>query len=68
MSIIHMKFMARRYPCLKEKIISVLEGEQEIELIFGNLAKIRVDMSPDGFRGPEAMELLMPGFPLVIWD
>ncbi|NAT16580.1 hypothetical protein [Pseudomonas syringae] len=54
---------------LKEKkLISVLEGEQEIELIFENLAKIRVDMSPDGFHGPEAMELLRPGFPLVIWD
>ncbi|AKT27969.1 hypothetical protein RYA05_19640 [Pseudomonas syringae pv. actinidiae] len=51
-----------------KELISVLEGEQEIELIFENLAKIRVDMSPDGFHGPEAMELLRPGFPLVIWD
>lgn len=50
------------------ELISVLEGEQEIEFIFGNLAKIRVDMSPNGFHGPEAMELLRPGFPLVIWD
>ncbi|SDX52801.1 hypothetical protein SAMN05444064_1248 [Pseudomonas syringae] len=51
-----------------KKLINVSEGEQEIELVFEGLAKIRVDMSPDGFHGPEAMELLRPGFPLVIWD
>ncbi|RMO90728.1 hypothetical protein ALQ33_100877 [Pseudomonas syringae pv. philadelphi] len=51
-----------------QKLISVLEGEREIEFIFGNLAKIRVDMSLDGFNGPEAMELSRPGFPRVIWN
>ncbi|MEX5569441.1 hypothetical protein Q1J55_16655 [Pseudomonas syringae] len=51
-----------------KKLIDFSESEQEIELVFEGSAKIRVDMSPNGFHGPEAMELLRPGFPLVIWD
>ena len=51
-----------------KKLISVLESEQEIERVFEGLAKISIDMTPDGFQGPEAMQLLRPGFPLVIWN
>ncbi|WP_024695465.1 hypothetical protein [Pseudomonas syringae] len=51
-----------------KKLINVSESEQEIELVFEGLAKIRIDMTPDGFQGPEAMQLLRPGLPLVIWN
>ncbi|WP_080268948.1 hypothetical protein [Pseudomonas avellanae] len=51
-----------------KKLVTILESEQEVELVFEGLTKIRVDMSPNGFQGPEAMQLLRPGFPLVIWN
>ncbi|WP_346396270.1 hypothetical protein [Pseudomonas syringae] len=51
-----------------KKLLSVSESELEIELVFEGLAKVRIDMSPDGFNGPEAMQLSKPGFPRVIWN
>ncbi|WP_236423135.1 hypothetical protein, partial [Pseudomonas syringae] len=51
-----------------KKLVNVSEDEQEVELVFEGLTRIRVDMSPDGFQGPEAMQLLRPGFPMVIWN
>lgn len=51
-----------------KKLVNVSEDEQEVELVFEGLTRIRVDISPDGFQGPEAMQLLRPGFPMVIWN
>lgn len=51
-----------------EKLISFLDGEQKIELVFLSMKKIKIGMSPDVFHGPEAMVLSMPGCPLVIWN
>lgn len=51
-----------------KELVSVSESEQEIDFVFEGLAKVRIDMSPDGFNGPEAMQLSRPGFPRVIWN
>lgn len=51
-----------------KKLRSVTEDLEVIELKFDNLAVITIDMKPEAFNGPEAMQLLRDGEITVIWS
>jgi|SRR5215213_5429212 len=36
-------------------------------LTFSNGSKLTIDMSEDGYSGPEALQLIRPGLPLIVW-
>lgn len=38
-----------------------------LRLTFSNAVKLTIDMSEDGYSGPEALQLIRPGLPLVVW-
>jgi hypothetical protein len=48
-------------------LAAVVETDQEIVLRFFPGTDLRVDLSNDARRGPEALELIVPGEPIVIW-
>ncbi|WP_024619651.1 hypothetical protein [Pseudomonas kilonensis] len=50
------------------KLRSVTEDSEVIELKFDDLAALTIDMKPEAFNGPEAMQLLRNGEATVIWS
>lgn len=56
-----------------QRLIGVLvthidESADTITISFGNSWGLRVDMRDDAYTGPEAMQLCVPGEPIVIWN
>ncbi|WP_460318502.1 hypothetical protein [Pseudomonas ogarae] len=51
-----------------KKLRSVTEDSEVIELKFDDLAVLTIDMKPEAFDGPEAMQLLRDGEATVIWS
>jgi len=49
-------------------VASVLERENAIEIEFIGGTQIAIDLRPEAYRGPEALELYRQGHPLVIWN
>lgn len=49
-------------------VINVDENEEFILIKFEDNLAICVDMRNDAYNGPEAMQLRMPGEPIVIWN
>lgn len=49
-------------------VTSVDESEHVITINFENSMAIRVDMRDEAYIGPEAIQLRVPGEPIVIWN
>ena len=49
------------------KLVAVDEQPKKITFNFSTRQKIEVDLSDDGFTGPEAMMLVIPNQPIVVW-
>lgn len=49
-------------------VIDVKESESSIEIVFEGDLSITVDMKDEAFTGPEAIQLLVPGESIVIWN
>jgi hypothetical protein len=43
------------------------ENKIVIRFVFSNGLELSVDMTCDGYLGPEAMQLTRPGLPTVVW-
>jgi hypothetical protein len=52
---------------LSKTVESVEESVNSIDMNFIDGTKLTIDMRPQAYRGPEAMELNRVGFPTVIW-
>lgn len=48
-------------------LAGVQERENLLILRFDNGAELKVSMRDDAYRGPEAMQLITPGKPTVVW-
>jgi hypothetical protein len=46
----------------------VVEDREKAVLTFGTGAQISIDLRDAAYRGPEAMELIVPGEPTVVWN
>ena len=53
---------------LEKRVLSVDESKTVVAIIFEGALSLDVDMSDSGYRGPEAMQLTVPGMPIVIWS
>lgn len=49
-------------------ILSVQETATSAEITAINEARVIVDLSDEAYSGPEAMQLCVPGKPIVIWN
>lgn len=49
-------------------VSSIIEGKNGIEIKFIDDTCLIIDMRPDAYRGPEALELHRYGQPLVVWN
>lgn len=50
-------------------IVSQIDDERDtVTIKFDNNLGIRIDMSDEAYTGPEAMQLRVPGKPIVIWN
>jgi len=62
-------FIADNVQDLIGKVVSQVEDQMEIATIkFENDWAILVDMRDEAYMGPEAMQLRVPGEPIVIWN
>ncbi len=50
------------------KAISVEEVETFIKIIFENEMILKIDMTDEGFNGPEAIQLRSPSGGIVVWN
>ncbi|MGH7034690.1 MAG: hypothetical protein ACREFL_13240 [Stellaceae bacterium] len=48
-------------------VVAVSENSDSIEIRFLNATKLIIDLRPDAFRGPEALQLQFPGEPAIVW-
>jgi hypothetical protein len=56
------------FECLVSKIVKgAEESTNSIDINFEDGTTLKIDMRPQAYRGPEAMELNRVGFPTVIW-
>ncbi len=46
---------------------AAVRDREVIRLTFSNGFKLSIDMSEDGYLGPEAMQLTRPGLRTVVW-
>lgn len=49
-------------------VTHVDEGVDTITIGFENNWMLRIDMRDDAYTGPEALQLRVPGEPIVIWN
>lgn len=49
-------------------ITDVQECEEIILICFRNNLKLRIDMRDEAYTGPEALQLCVPGEPIIIWN
>ncbi|MEA2795507.1 MAG: hypothetical protein QOI87_2887 [Bradyrhizobium sp.] len=52
---------------VSKTVISVKESVNSIDIDFADGIKLTIDMRPQAYQGPEAIELNRVGFPPVIW-
>jgi len=48
-------------------LTELTEVHASLLLTFSNGVKLTIDMSEEGYSGPEALQLIRPGLPLVVW-
>ena len=71
---IHNKFelvgftLSDAHMLIGKAVVDVDEGEYTITIKFENNFAIQIDMREEAYTGPEAMELHVPGEPIVIWN
>jgi len=62
-------FVLRDMPSLIGNIVTdVHEGADTTTITFENNWALRIDMRDEAYIGPEAMQLRVPGKPIVIWN
>jgi hypothetical protein len=49
------------------RLTGVNESPEKVSMRFNDTLEIHVRMTDDAYTGPEAMELVQPGKPIVIW-
>ncbi len=49
-------------------VIGVEENEFSVTINFEDSLAIKIDMNDEAYSVPEAMQLLVPGEPIVIWN
>lgn len=49
-------------------VVDVEEGKHSITIKFENNFAIQIDMREEAYTGPEAIQLRVPGKPIVIWN
>lgn len=50
------------------KLLFISEVEKQLNIKFDNNLWISVDLRDESYNGPEAIELLIPGEPIIIWN
>jgi hypothetical protein len=60
--------MMDAYQLIGNIIVSVSEAADTIAIKFENNFTLQVDMRGESYTGPEAMQLCIPGEPIVIWN
>ncbi|WP_340523102.1 hypothetical protein [Cupriavidus necator] len=50
------------------KVLDVEEANDHVTLILSCSAKIEIDLADDAYSCPEAMQLRVPGEPIVVWN
>jgi hypothetical protein len=50
------------------KITSVVENTYRVVFEFDSSVRVEVDLTDDAFTSPEAMQLRIPGKPILIWN
>lgn len=54
---------------LIDKIVTHVDEEMDfITIRFDNNCALRIDMRDEAYTGPEAMQLRVPGEPIVVWS
>lgn len=49
-------------------ITDVVESQERVTIRFSNTTVLHVDMRDGAYHGPEAMQLRVPGEPIVVWS
>ena len=49
-------------------VVDVIESEHKIRIILKTNLAIEIDMNDEAYNGPEAIQLRVPGEPIVIWN
>lgn len=49
-------------------VLAVECSTDEAAITFTDGSRLLVDLSPEGYRGPEAMQLRTPGGEIVVWS
>lgn len=56
------------YAIIGAKVINVTETPEHAIFEFDSSVRIEVDLTDDAYTSPEAMQLRVPGSPIVIWS
>ena len=48
-------------------LTELTEDDASLQLTFSNGINLTIDMSEDGYSGPEALQLTRPGLPSIVW-
>lgn len=51
-----------------KRVASIDSNETQIVIAFENGVRLEIDMRPESFRGPEAMQLDRDGLPTIVWN
>lgn len=51
-----------------ESVTDVTENPDTVTIVFSTGIQLRIGMGADAHTGPEAMQLRMPGQPIVVWN
>lgn len=54
--------------CVGKRVCAAYEFEDRIEIHFDGGGVIKIDMRDAAYNGPEALQLRIPGRPIVIWN
>lgn len=49
-------------------VARVEESADAISIIFENNLALRIDLREEAYAGPEAMQLCVPGAPIIVWN
>lgn len=54
-------------PLVGSIVLGVEEAADKVVILLDNGCHVEIDLTDDAYSGPEAMQLRVPGEPIVIW-
>ena len=55
------------HPLVGSTVLGVEEASDKVVILLDNGCHVEIDLTDDAYSGPEAMQLRVPGEPIVIW-